>query len=87
MDHPRDLLALKFAHDNYFYLGLGPQMRDSIGRVWSKWDESVPLYGYVYEQNAPLYKRISLLHVKFLHGCPCLSRRIFLFIYILEGTK
>ena len=45
MDHPKDLLALKFAHDNYFYLGLGPQMRDSIGRVWSKWDESIPLYG------------------------------------------
>ena len=54
MDHPKDLLALKFAHDNYFYLGLGPQMRDSIGRVWSKWDESVPLYGYVYKQNAHL---------------------------------
>ena len=47
MDHPRDLLALKFAHDNYFFLGLGPQMRDSIARVWSKWNKSVPLYGYV----------------------------------------
>lgn len=48
VDHPTDMLALKFAHDNYFYLGYGPQMRDSIGRVIGKWDKSIPLYGYLY---------------------------------------
>ena len=48
MDHPHDLLALKFAHDTYFYLGYGPQMRDSIARVLPEWNKSIPLYGFVF---------------------------------------
>ncbi|KAJ3595808.1 hypothetical protein NHX12_002222 [Muraenolepis orangiensis] len=30
VEHPTDLLALKFAHDGYFYMGAQAQMRDSV---------------------------------------------------------
>ena len=46
--HPTDVTALKFAHDSYFYLGYQDQMRDSIARVLPYWNETMPLYGYVY---------------------------------------
>lgn len=48
MDSPYDILALKFAHDTYFYLGYSLQMRDSLGRVFPQWSSSQPLYGYLY---------------------------------------
>ncbi|OPL33560.1 hypothetical protein AM593_03832, partial [Mytilus galloprovincialis] len=32
VDNPLDMLALKFAHDSYFYLAYHPQMRDGIAR-------------------------------------------------------
>lgn len=48
MDNPNDILALKFAHDTYFYLGYSQQMRDSLGRVFPQWKSSMPLYGYLY---------------------------------------
>nr|XP_033809119.1 tetratricopeptide repeat protein 38 [Geotrypetes seraphini] len=41
-DHPLDLLALKFAHDTYFYLGFSAQMRDSVARVLPYWNPSIP---------------------------------------------
>ncbi|OWF53854.1 Tetratricopeptide repeat protein 38 [Mizuhopecten yessoensis] len=45
--HPQDILALKFAHDSYFYLGYQPQCRDSIARVLPSWNKRMPLYGYL----------------------------------------
>ncbi|XP_004642461.1 tetratricopeptide repeat protein 38 [Octodon degus] len=46
-DHPTDMLALKFAHDGYFYLGYLEQMRDSVARVYRFWTPDVPLSSYV----------------------------------------
>ncbi|XP_066446298.1 tetratricopeptide repeat protein 38 isoform X2 [Eleutherodactylus coqui] len=46
-DHPLDLLAIKFAHDSYFYLGQQTQMRDSIARILPYWTPSTPLSSYV----------------------------------------
>ncbi|XP_030070530.1 tetratricopeptide repeat protein 38 isoform X2 [Microcaecilia unicolor] len=46
-DHPLDLLALKFVHDTYFYLGFSAQMRDSVARVLPYWKPSVPFSNYV----------------------------------------
>ncbi|XP_053382109.1 tetratricopeptide repeat protein 38-like isoform X1 [Mercenaria mercenaria] len=48
MENPYDMLALKFAHDTYFYLGYSTPMRDSLGRVFPQWKDSMPLYGYLY---------------------------------------
>lgn len=48
LSHPTDILALKFAHDAYFYLGLQRQMRDSVLRVLPRWKETTPLYGYLH---------------------------------------
>ncbi|NXY13922.1 TTC38 protein, partial [Atrichornis clamosus] len=45
--HPTDLLALKFSHDTYFYLGYQTQMRDSVARVYPFWTRDVPLSSYV----------------------------------------
>ncbi|XP_073506135.1 tetratricopeptide repeat protein 38 isoform X1 [Phyllobates terribilis] len=46
-DHPLDLLAVKLAHDSYFYLGQKTQMRDSISRVLPYWTPNTPLSSYV----------------------------------------
>ncbi|XP_048808490.1 tetratricopeptide repeat protein 38-like isoform X12 [Lagopus muta] len=46
-NHPTDLLALKFSHDTYFYLGYQIQMRDSVARVFPFWTPDVPLSSYV----------------------------------------
>ncbi|XP_037770189.1 tetratricopeptide repeat protein 38 isoform X1 [Chelonia mydas] len=46
-DHPTDMLALKFAHDTYFYLGYQTQMRDSVARVYPHWTPDIPLSSYV----------------------------------------
>lgn len=48
IEHPTDLMALKFAHDSYFYLGYHPQMRDSVARVLPHWSKSLPLYSSLY---------------------------------------
>ncbi|KAK3586633.1 hypothetical protein CHS0354_028490 [Potamilus streckersoni] len=45
--NPLDILALKFAHDSYFFLGFSSQMRDSIGRILPHWKPDMPLYGYL----------------------------------------
>lgn len=47
IDHPRDVFALKLSQLNRFYLGIGKDMRDAIGRAWYAWDEAVPGYGYM----------------------------------------
>ncbi|XP_064596979.1 tetratricopeptide repeat protein 38-like [Liolophura sinensis] len=44
VDNPLDMLAIKFAHDAYFYLGLHPQLRDSPARCLPNWKPSMPLY-------------------------------------------
>lgn len=45
---PTDMLAVKFAHDCYFYLGLQRDLRDSIARILPDWTErKLPLYGYL----------------------------------------
>ncbi|NXU58977.1 TTC38 protein, partial [Turnix velox] len=45
--HPTDMLALKFAHDTYFYLGYQVQMRDSVARVYPFWTPDIPLSSFV----------------------------------------
>ena len=52
LDHPTDALALRFAHDSYFYLGHSVSIRDSIARVLPAWDPGCPHYGYVLGQYA-----------------------------------
>ncbi|XP_074247406.1 tetratricopeptide repeat protein 38 isoform X1 [Saimiri boliviensis] len=42
-DHPTDMLALKFSHDAYFYLGYQEQMRDSVARIYPFWTPDIPL--------------------------------------------
>ena len=51
-DDPTDALALRFAHDTYFYLGHSLSIRDSIARVMPAWEPGRPLYGYVLGQYA-----------------------------------
>ncbi|XP_055251386.1 tetratricopeptide repeat protein 38 isoform X3 [Moschus berezovskii] len=46
-DHPTDMLALKFSHDAYFYLGYQEQMRDSVARVYPFWTPDIHLSSYV----------------------------------------
>lgn len=48
VDHPTDMLALKFAHDTYFYSGQGIQIRDSVARVFSSWKPEIPYYENLY---------------------------------------
>lgn len=50
-DHPTDMLALKFSHDAYFYLGYQEQMRDSVARVYPFWTPDIPLSRWVPEGN------------------------------------
>ncbi|XP_070763588.1 tetratricopeptide repeat protein 38 [Enoplosus armatus] len=47
VDHPTDMLALKFAHDAYFYMGEQTQMRDSVARVLPHWKPHMPLSSYL----------------------------------------
>ncbi|KAG7454285.1 hypothetical protein MATL_G00258000 [Megalops atlanticus] len=47
LEHPTDMLALKFAHDGFFYLGYQTQMRDSVARVLPHWKPHMPLYSYL----------------------------------------
>lgn len=49
---PNDLLALKFAHDAYFYLGDKEAIRDSIARVFPKWKTATPCYSYLHGMYA-----------------------------------
>jgi tetratricopeptide (TPR) repeat protein len=52
VDHPRDVWALRFAHDTYFYLGDAGNLRDSIARVLPEWPEEDPLTGYLLGMHA-----------------------------------
>ena len=48
VSNPTDILAAKFAHDSYFYLGYHERMRDCISRILPFWDPSLPLYSYLF---------------------------------------
>jgi hypothetical protein len=52
VDHPTDALALRFAHDSYFYLGHSLSIRDSVARVLPAWDRDSAHYGFVLGQYA-----------------------------------
>jgi hypothetical protein len=52
LDHPTDALALRFAHDTYFYLGHSNSIRDSVARVLPAWPQDDPLHGFVLGQHA-----------------------------------
>ncbi|KAK3569802.1 hypothetical protein QTP86_004608 [Hemibagrus guttatus] len=47
VEHPTDMLALKFSHDGFFYLGEQTRMRDSVARVLPHWKPHMPLYSYL----------------------------------------
>jgi tetratricopeptide (TPR) repeat protein len=44
-DHPTDVLALRLAHFNNFWLGRPRAMAASVGRVLPKWGRALPGYG------------------------------------------
>ncbi|BBK33304.1 tetratricopeptide repeat protein 38 family protein [Allostella humosa] len=46
-DHPTDVLALRLAHFNYFWLGEVGQMRQSVLRAQAGWADDLPGYGTV----------------------------------------
>jgi tetratricopeptide (TPR) repeat protein len=50
--HPTDLLALRLAHFNYFWLGRMADMRTSIERAATGWSESLPGFGTVLAMRA-----------------------------------
>jgi hypothetical protein len=72
-DNPLDMLALKFAHDSYFYLAYHPQMRDGIARVMPYWKPSMPFFQLYHEGNKWLFL-----------GCWCwfCTRRTCIFIVL-----
>ncbi|KAK6037160.1 hypothetical protein COOONC_25335 [Cooperia oncophora] len=47
-DHPTDLIAIKFAHDTYFYLGDSKNIRDSIKAVMPKHKGTEPCYSFLH---------------------------------------
>ncbi|UXI21569.1 growth hormone-inducible transmembrane protein [Sarcoptes scabiei] len=51
--HPTDILALKFQHDNCFYLGDKFNLLNSIESVYQIWEQSTdPLQGYIHGMYA-----------------------------------
>ncbi|GFQ75338.1 tetratricopeptide repeat protein 38 [Trichonephila clavata] len=50
--HPTDILALKMAHDTYFYLGYQKEMKDSVEKVIPHWTPDIPLYGHLFGMYA-----------------------------------
>ena len=52
LEHPNDILAIKFLHSAYFYLGDGKRIHESIARVLPLWNQSTPYYNYLYGMYA-----------------------------------
>lgn len=52
VQHPNDMLAIKFAHDTYFYTGQHAQMRDSISRVLPVWTNDPKMSGYLHGMHS-----------------------------------
>lgn len=46
-DHPRDLIALAFAHQCDFFLGQAGMLRDRVARVLPDWSEADADYGFL----------------------------------------
>ena len=69
LDNPLDMLATRFAHDSYFYLGLSVPMRDSLARILPEWKESFPLYGYVYHRKPKVL--VYYHHLVYVYLCVC----------------
>ena len=67
VDHPLDMLALKFAHDSYFYLGFQPQMRDSIARVMPHWTTDMPHYGWVDSDILLFFQYYEFSNLSIIH--------------------
>jgi len=44
VEHPADVLALRLAHFNYFWLGRAAAMRASVQRVLPRWSDSLAAY-------------------------------------------
>jgi tetratricopeptide (TPR) repeat protein len=51
-EYPNDLMAVKFAHDGYFFLGDSHRKKDSVERVLPKWNKSAPCYSYLHGMYA-----------------------------------
>ncbi|PIO62419.1 hypothetical protein TELCIR_16019 [Teladorsagia circumcincta] len=47
-DYPTDLIAIKFAHDTYFYLGDSKNIRDSVKAVMPKHKGTEPCYSFLH---------------------------------------
>jgi tetratricopeptide (TPR) repeat protein len=52
IDRPRDIWALRFAHDTYFYLGDAANLRDSPARVLPAWPADDDFHGYLLGMHA-----------------------------------
>lgn len=52
VERPRDIWALRFAHDTYFYLGDAANLRDSIARVLPAWSPSDDGHAYLLGMHA-----------------------------------
>lgn len=51
-DHPTDLMALRFAHFNYFWLGRTTAMRASVARAAPAWSPALPGFGTLLAMQA-----------------------------------
>ncbi|CAJ0945972.1 unnamed protein product, partial [Mesorhabditis belari] len=51
-DHPNDLMALKFAHDGYFFMGDSTNKRDSVAKVIDRVRKDEPCYSYLHGMYA-----------------------------------
>ncbi|XP_068170067.1 tetratricopeptide repeat protein 38 isoform X2 [Antennarius striatus] len=76
IDHPTDMLAIKFAHDVYFYSGAQKRMMDSVLRVLPFWKPHMPLYCHLKGQQAfgllenSLYDKAEKVAMEGLALCP-----------------
>jgi hypothetical protein len=52
LDHPRDALALQWAHLHDFYRGDALNLRQRVARVLPQWDENDPLHAHVLALHA-----------------------------------
>ncbi|WKX97897.1 hypothetical protein Q1695_013527 [Nippostrongylus brasiliensis] len=52
LEYPTDLVAIKFAHDAYFFMGDGAGKRDSVAAVLPKHKGTEPCYSYLHGMHA-----------------------------------
>jgi hypothetical protein len=52
LSHPTDLLAIRLAHDGYYFLGDALNLRDSPARVLPAWSDDVSMASYVRAMHA-----------------------------------